>query len=913
MGSTHKFFGSILFIFMALAGLAFLPGCSGDETVNNYYEMPGFVRITTDFMPNALPGVEYDQTITAVGGSENFVWSIEPGGTNDSWLWISVNNTLRGTPTTYGQVIVTVRVEDFQDSTKYDTERFVFYVTPPSYPGTAVDQNNLAGDGMAFSPSNMDVSLSGGAKMFMFTNHANGTGIFLSKMTDVYNCPTRYYLCASYFDGTSMGPMVELHGYQCDETVDFDFEQCRVIFLNSTGETWDGDAVVLFTRTEMATVPDVRLHFSYFDVSDARTPITYGEEYGFRKEAMRVDTHTDSFNVDGIGIMTDGLYVMSVKFGPSFEFYLQGNPMTYAAVVWTKVDASGNGTLWTANLNLSAQIFSTAVQHTPATTMDSDDQVSSDLWITGDTLVYRVELEGETAGNNDFVLEAATWDTVSGQLIIPTVLTRVDADSDVLSEIPTAVYGSVEGLDRVYVVGIESGYDESLRNNDQDVMVYTYDPATGIVEQAEIDSHTTNTDTLDARNLEANLNRTGGIVFVGWIQQYQDAATGTESFYTQAVQTIPSGGAARTLANSLLASPVRMNSDYQAASNDYADVMAIEFDEEVIYFYGNQSDHLRCSAIFLQQPDTWATDSDNYVLRTAYLKVTLGATGTAPPTADAGSGYTNDTAIYECDQDHPFWSGLDMDYFVCKDSGTTGIPIVYFIGDYSTPLDDPALPRLYAWDGRESSPSETQVSSTSISILDSGTGAFMVKSMPFSAYDGTNPDVSSTYHNMFFLEYRYVVSRTMLRHRCLDLNSTASTLIQKCFPSSTSSPFLVSRDDPAGVLAMMNMGDIPAPMNSTTIGIYFKQGIHLWFSEYTPGAGNTWTGDSGLAAPFQVDEDDFQGDEVLAWNTLAIAPFTSPTYDMLENYPTFYVKSTNLGGTTVSPGLVNRIFCRFHD
>jgi len=910
----------------------FVAGCGdGDTTtiVNN--EIPPIVQIKTPHISDMLLASTFALTLDVAGGSGTYDWSITTGGLNDAWLSLDPSTgDLTGTPDTLGRVELYIHVEDTEDATKYDNAYYEFYIYAESFPGTPVSENNLALDGMAFSPSSVDVGMGGGMPFFLFTNHANGTGIFLAKMEEE-DPAVRFSLWASYFDGTAMTPMVQIKGELYDPAHDFNFEQVRVAFINDTGQARDGDALILFTWREIDTTStsDLRLYSSYFDVTEAVNAISTTNadvRYGFDTHGDLVSDDDNGFEVEGTGVMTDGMYLISPSFADEFTFFLNGNQVSYLAAVWTEMDATG-GTLYTANFDLTSantdNTFDAASAMNPDTTMDANDQVQKRFMVCGKTIFYVVELDGEPLGLDHRILEAATWNSTTGVLYLNAALSRVDANDVVTASLPEDVLGSIQGLDRAYAVGQEKGYNDDLGNQDDDVMLYIYNPADGTSEVWEIDNNT-GVNTVGARNIELALNRTGEIIWIGWRQAFSLVDPNT-CLFMQAVQTIPAGGATRTLANAILSGPQLMNSDYQDNTNaPHVDYFA--FDGEVMQTFGNSSDSLRCNTIFLQRPD--ATDYDNYQLRTAYLKITLDITGTAAPTADAGSGSAGDTLIWENDENHPFWDNLPsdgMDNFRCLDSGTTGAPIVYFVGDGDgTPLVETVgeahEARLFVWDGREATPTTTEISgdgtdtgiatygfsnSRQMKIFAGSDSAFQVMSTAVTPYDGTNPDVSANYHNVIFISERDVPGSTdALRHRCLDLASTAATIQLQFSPNLTAQPFTVDCDMPGSIY--ISLGDGPSCSNGDTIAVYFKHGAHLWYNEFTGGTGNTWIMENGLSTPQLVDN--LYPEEVIGWNNFTIAPFTIGTWDLISNMPIFYIKWMNLVGENKF-----RIFCRIHD
>lgn len=77
------------------------------------YQMYVGVGVTIDAapLPNATVGVAYSRTLTAVGGTTPYSWSLI-GGTLPLGLTLSSTGVLSGTPTAAGVAVVTVRVSD---------------------------------------------------------------------------------------------------------------------------------------------------------------------------------------------------------------------------------------------------------------------------------------------------------------------------------------------------------------------------------------------------------------------------------------------------------------------------------------------------------------------------------------------------------------------------------------------------------------------------------------------------------------------------------------------------------------------------------------------------------------------------------------------------------------------------------
>jgi hypothetical protein len=808
-----------------------------------------------------------------------------------------------------------------------ETTVYVAPTYPGSFPGSPVSASNLASDGMAFSEPFVEAS----TPFILFTNHAKGTGIVLMKMEEDSGAATRYSLWASYFSGTGFTPNVEIRPEKYDPTDDFSWDSIRVVFLNTEGRTpaeggeRDGDAVIAFAwrETDTAGNPDRKLYTSYFDLSRSSEAVSSSDptvRYGFSTVAKQINT-SDDFDVRGIGVVTDGLYILSGKYSQAFDFQLNGSPVTFLGLVWNELENAlilPEGRMYTAAFNLSdantANVFSAPVLVTPSTTTDTDDQFSDNFIVTGDTVIYRVELKNGLYNHN--VLEAARWNTTTGGLSNPAVLTRVDPDDTVDGQIPQDAYGSIQGLGRTYAVGYESGYDEDGTCGDTDLLLYVYDPQNGTADVREIDAYagTSGGTWVVPSAVDVELSRTGEIIFIGWLQNYDDV-NDTRCFFMQAVQTIPAGGSARTLTNAILASPARLNTDYtsdNATYADYADVVLFNLQTGAFFMFGNVSDALRMNTVFLQEPDQTGSDGDDLSLRSAYLRVTPDTTGVSPPTATSGEStvWTNDT-------DHPHWGTLNDEDFRCVDSGQGGDPVVYFLGDGDgNPQDetpgDPTETRLFVWDSRDAAPTAVEISGDGTDTGKQTLGftnsrqvqAFHVTAVPLAPYTGAgSAENPATHHHVMMQEERDVPgSSVALRHRCFDLGSSATTVQQKFLPPLTDQPFAVDRDMPGDVLVFM--GDGPSPVRGTTIAVYFKHGAHLWYNEYTPGG--TWIEESGLPAPQIVDN--VSPEEVIWWSYYNIAPFRMGDWDLISRQPVFYWKLVNLVGDQKI-----RVFVRVHN
>jgi hypothetical protein len=989
-------------------------GCPSDETVTRTVIMPAMVQIRTPHLPDTVVGASSLQTLDVGGGSGTYDFTIESGGLNHGWLTLDpTTGDLTGTPLTAADVSFTVRAADVDDATNYDLAYYSFMVLAPTYPGSPVSENNHAPDGQAFSPTGMEPYIgAGAAPVLMFQNNATGTGIAIIKMMDDQtndgegDPEDRYALWASYFDGNALTPMVEIHATFVDLSDNFWVHNAKVIFLNSVTDR-DGDAVIVFTMRESdpdtGESSDVRLYSSYFDVSDYQNAVSASDpdvRHGFDTTAVLVNNDIDNFGVDGVIAFSDGFWIESVMWSGHF---MNGNAVTTVGVVWTEkgtgISPAPDGVMYSADFDLTSantdNSFSSPVQVTPATAMDDSDEFDPVICFTGKTIFYRVLKNAEAAALDHRILEAAAWNATTGSFENAARLTRTDINSTVEATLPSAAFGAIQGLAKAYALGHEGGYDVAGVNPDWDMMLYIYDPSDGSFDVQELDAHSANVPAADTINFKAVLNRTAEIIWVSWIQRHSDL-NDTNCLFMQAIQTIPSGGTDRLLANSILASPEIMNSTQTSANPYFAQILAFAaphgyIEEETVtdgtasgqvmtwipptpatqifvtniggvpfpggtvvvgqtsaysdttigvsaqfgpynnahvsdfafpksleYGLSLTSNHLHADVLFLQLADS-ATDYDNLSLRTAYLEATLDTTGSNPPTATAGSGSITDTLIWTNDQHHTFWdpASLDMKNFRICESGTTGEPIVFFMADGDgTPQHEITTEareaRLFVWDARAASPTATEISGdgtdTGVSTFGFSNSRqvteFNVLGVPCSLYTGSGTETASPTHlHVSFSEERDVPGSTSaMRHRCFDLGSASATIQGQFFPGLTVQPFTVDCDVP-GDATPYAIGGAPN-INGTTFAVYFQHGAHIWFNEYTPGAGETWYLQDGVSAPCLVDD---EGHEQALWYA-PIPTFTPTDLDFIGKSPVFYLKLTDF----ISFNTV-RLFVRVHD
>ncbi|MCS7026039.1 MAG: Ig domain-containing protein [Bryobacteraceae bacterium] len=106
------------------------------DTLNATAERPFSITvssglaITTNTLPNPSPGVFYQQTLQATGGSPPYVWSLLPGGgTLPAGISLGSNGQLSGTTTQQGTFNFTVVVTDATGSTA--TQQYTWQIGSP--------------------------------------------------------------------------------------------------------------------------------------------------------------------------------------------------------------------------------------------------------------------------------------------------------------------------------------------------------------------------------------------------------------------------------------------------------------------------------------------------------------------------------------------------------------------------------------------------------------------------------------------------------------------------------------------------------------------------------------------------------------------------------------------------------------
>lgn len=119
------------------------------------------LTITTNSLPNGVPGISYSASLSATGGIPPLGWSLQ-GGALPNGLTLTSNGAITGRPTTEGTFTFTVQVSD--DGFQSDSRRLTIVVAYPPITVTA----SLPG-GTAGVPYSGSIQASGGNNNYSFS------------------------------------------------------------------------------------------------------------------------------------------------------------------------------------------------------------------------------------------------------------------------------------------------------------------------------------------------------------------------------------------------------------------------------------------------------------------------------------------------------------------------------------------------------------------------------------------------------------------------------------------------------------------------------------------------------------------------------------------------------------------------
>lgn len=510
-------------------------------------------------------------------------------------------------------------------------------LAPSDFPGTSVDANYLAADGLAFSDSD---AWSDTGDVQVFRNVSNGDAIltFLAYNNNG-NGATR--LMASYYNGSTFTAPVEILG--SGEDVTSNRGSIRVLFLEtsrysgadggatSRGRARDGDAILVYTSSDVDDPSsddrdaNTRAYGTYFDRSKAGARDEGGVVNGFQTVSIPLDfDHVvmgggNDSDVGQVGFVSDSLHGTH-QFGGAADSggVSSGDPTSFVQIAVRKSTATG-----TANVQarwatipfdlgqvgnaLVPQSGATSGQLNPAVgTLEDGDTVSTALVVNDGIALWGandVDVNGE-----DTVLTATVFSAQGSASINLGSAPTGDFDS---SALPSAanVYGPDHGVGGYYVFFTETGFTDGnagSRTTDVDLMLAQIDAAAGTRSLVEIDAYRGPIDETDGDNDGYELRRDtgasavlsgtrvhadGGLITALFLQASSDVGDLNDASNTVGapevnnipfVQVVQTGRAPADLATSVLAAPVRApalesTGDVSMAGADQANVTALDF------------------------------------------------------------------------------------------------------------------------------------------------------------------------------------------------------------------------------------------------------------------------------------------------------------------------------------------------
>ncbi|MDI1442624.1 choice-of-anchor J domain-containing protein [Polyangium sp. 6x1] len=203
-------------------GAGVYPGVYVDEVVvAEPPQIPMYIT-TTSPLTDVYAGMDYSTQITKIGGSNDVVWSIKPGGLNTGWLNIDSTGRLYGAPTAAesGPVSVTVKVHENLLPSNYAEKTFIFTVKPNAYytsfEGECPNGWTLTGDWQCGVPMNV-----GPAAAYL------GTQCLATQIA------ANYSILQTWAGTTATSPDIDLTGAASPKLT---FR----MWLHTEGSTWDG-------------------------------------------------------------------------------------------------------------------------------------------------------------------------------------------------------------------------------------------------------------------------------------------------------------------------------------------------------------------------------------------------------------------------------------------------------------------------------------------------------------------------------------------------------------------------------------------------------------------------------------------------------------------------------------------------
>jgi hypothetical protein len=691
------------------------------------------------------------------------------------------------------------------------------------FPGTPVGAGNVSVDGRAFSNPGEDVT---GYRLF---DSGHGTSIVLQATTESGN----NHLYASYNDGNSFTPPVELVGQNQDPTQSVNLDQAFVVFLRPGNER-DGDAIVGFIRFDLDDDgnsnpnigPNRRLYAAYFDRTWAQTPVhatTPQIRYGFDTLAPAIDLTDDSYagaNVFCAAPVTEGLRGAGSfpTVGGNECAFRQGDATTTLNFVWIQAESS------TSSLRLYHRDFDLTAANTANAFAASGSQVAldpghavSDAVDTQEIQVYDNAVFFLMTSGTDTLLMASAYDAGAAPPDFIPFSYRVGPTAAVTGTVQflpgrASLYGPDEGL--VNIVGVFQDIGSAYLN-EMSIFAFQFQnqnlaaPFTLANDSIEVDAGSGSGgipyDVDPLFPFSTFINRTGTWIGVIWLQAASPPPSIPMSVvFGNAIQTTRSGSAlpfASTTAGAL-----RVDT-----STSGAPAMGTLLQQEIGY-KGIQSDPNTVSLAY-RLDDV----SGNDTLR---LNKVIFSPGT-PPLFNRGT----ETIVH-----FPIGT-LDLSKVVVAEggggTGAAGDAVLYYVKDVAT-VAPSSFRAIQNRGGTELTIGSLQGAAGSYEAREAV--SVSVITTPANEDITGTPAWTGTQQHVFLTEYRYLDSAgsTALRHRVLDLTA-GGTDADNFNPvvDGTAPPADLDTGQDTSVSELRLLAD------GSRVGAFFVQGGHLWYNEWS--------------------------------------------------------------------------------
>ncbi len=748
---------------------------------------------------------------------------------------------------------------------------------PGNFPGAPVTAFNVAADGMAFSESGEYAT----SALRYYPSGVGNRGIVLYDTTDATF--SRRTLWAHYFDGSRFTPPVALRGGGQDPASGAGLGGAAVLFLNVPGSARDGDALVLFRRTDLddgdtgtTAGPNARLYFSYFDQSLAGTAQSGDIRYGFDSTPAPLDPGDDAgVDVQAFGLVSDGLRGAAEWWGPGFgpgevNAYEQGDPVTLAAVVYTKLAASPPSyarpsyavfDLTSAN---SGNSFGTP-QALPLDTGAGATDPAQPVFITYDRSVFLTytqasasdthllwNVHGSAASSNGFLTNSIRLNPTDGNINMSGFPGR--------GRLAGPDEGLVSLLGLFDIAGLGNSANRDLFAFQCSPSAGTFTPAT---DRVEVDSDPANTGaqpvTLGSAQPVAlcALNRTSEWIFASWLQP-RAATAGNDgmALWCRAIQTTRSGAppALGTRVSGTAAQQVDAVATGGTSSPDQVFLWKLQSDI-VPGSQGIQSDRYSLHVIWKQ--DVTASGEDRLRTRKAAF---VPSAGSGNPTLTLGTERIEDFRDGELGNNgtpgSPGGFGTVMGLDGGGLGGTAGELVLYFVRN-ATPSGSTAPDSFRAY--QKIGGGTPRAVGSLVSGSGSGKQCFNLVGggLPHDAAVQSRPDWAGNAHHLLLHEIREdnpgsgLGTRT-LRHRMYDKDSTAPAIEDRFVPAVSATSLPAQMDRPIGGHADLS-GAEPG-LAGGAAGLFFTQGDHLWYNQWDPVA-RRWYVSGGDPDPQIVDHE----------------------------------------------------------